>query len=256
MEQAGSTSLQELLKKIQGSEAATIGTTFQSLYKPRSKAEIDAVLRDDEERRREKMSVDEWIRTLQECGIEKRYWSCTFEKILASERNGELDCQIERAITYANNFEKYLKKGIGILFIGPVGTMKTSLAVAIAQKLIQEGRSVFFVPLAELFDKISTMYRSKDQQEYKAYQDKLKTAQLLIIDDMGAEYPSDWIRNKVDAMISARYNRMLPIVITSNLAPGEISGQYRERVYDRLRGTSIVIKMATKESKRQLPQEF
>lgn len=161
----------------------------------------------------------------------------------------------QKAKDYAEHFDEYAKRGVGVIFIGPVGTMKTSMAAAIAQHLLRNGRSAMFVPLAELFDNLVRMSKQKDNAEYLAFESRLKETSLLILDDLGTEYPGDWIRNKVDAIISNRYNRMRPICITTNLVPGEIAGRYQERVYDRLKGSSLVITVAA-DSQRRAPKEI
>lgn len=194
---------------------------------------------------------DKWHDTLKRAGIQKRFWGATFENMKDSPFQKEL----ARAKAYAENFGEYFEKGIGILFMGPVGTMKSSMSVAIAQYLIKRNKSALFIPMAELFDNLMTMSKQKDSSEFLAFENKLEHVSLLILDDLGTEYPNDWIRNKVDAIISKRYNKMLPIIITTNLKPGEIKGRYQERVYDRLKGTSLVITVAA-ESMRKSPTEI
>lgn len=162
---------------------------------------------------------------------------------------------MDSAREYADHFDSYEKRGVGVIFIGPVGTMKTSIAVGIAQDLLRKGRSVMFLPLAELFDNLVRMSKQKDNTEFLSFESRLKETSLLILDDLGTEYPGDWIRNKVDAIISHRYNRLKPICITTNLLPGEIASRYQERVYDRLKGSSLVISVAA-ESMRNSPKKI
>lgn len=162
---------------------------------------------------------------------------------------------MDSAREYADHFDAYEKRGVGVILIGPVGTMKTSIAVGIAQDLLRKGRSVMFLPLAELFDNLVRMSKQKDNTEFLSFESRLKETSLLILDDLGTEYPGDWIRNKVDAIISHRYNRLKPICITTNLLPGEIASRYQERVYDRLKGSSLVISVAA-ESMRNSPKKI
>ena len=89
---------------------------------------------------------------------------------------------------YANRFAEHKSKGIGILMMGPVGVMKTSLSVAIAQAVLKQKYSVQFIPMAELLDQILTMTRKKDPSEFLQFEERLRSTSLLIIDDLGAEY--------------------------------------------------------------------
>lgn len=196
-----------------------------------------------------------WRKKLEHAGIYDRYFPCTFKNMASRPLPSGIADAMRQAKDYAEHFPEYEKRGVGVIFIGPVGTMKTSMAVGIAQHLLRNGRSAMFVPLAELFDNLVRMSKQKDNAEYLAFESRLKETSLLILDDLGTEYPGDWIRNKVDAIISNRYNRMRPICITTNLVPGEIAGRYQERVYDRLKGSSLVISVAA-ESQRRAPKEI
>lgn len=118
--------------------------------------------------------------------------------------------------------------------------MKTSLAVAILQQFLQEGGSGLFVPMANLLDNLFTM-KERNRAEWVAYEEKIRNTGILILDDLGAEYHQEWVISKVDAIISERYNRMRPIIVTTNMSAAEIKGKYAERIYDRLKSTSLVI---------------
>ena len=81
----------------------------------------------------------------------------------------------------------------------------------------------------------------------------MKSVGLLVIDDMGAEYGTDWVVNKVDSIITHRYNELLPTIITTNLTKEEMKGRYMERVYDRLKQTSLMFS-GTSDSLRTSPK--
>lgn len=64
---------------------------------------------------------------------------------------------------------------------------------------------------------------------------------MLLLDDFGAEYSkSDWVPSKVESIIIDRYNRMKPIILTTNYSDAWIEKNYSQRVYDRLRGEYAV----------------
>ena len=197
----------------------------------------------------------EWRKRLEHAGIYDRYFPCSFKNMESRPLPDGIAGAMKQSKEYAHHFNEYEKRGVGVIFIGPVGTMKTSLSVGIAQELLRNGRSVMFLPLAELFDNLVRMSKQRDNTEFLAFENRLKETSLLILDDLGTEYPGDWIRNKVDAIISHRYNRLKPICITTNLLPGEMAERYQERVYDRLKGSSIVISVAS-ESMRTSPKKI
>ena len=66
--------------------------------------------------------------------------------------------------------------------------------------------------------------------------DQAKYAKLLILDDIGSEMATDWVRDTLYMLINYRMNYLKPTVITSNLYPGEISDRYHARLASRLAG--------------------
>ena len=210
------------------------------------------VVPDPEEEAREKRKAEMDFRAkLHACGIEKRFADCTFEKIKENGIPKEIQKHYEQVKEYAENFHSYFAKGIGIMFLGSVGRMKTTMAVAVAQHILRNGYSAYFISMAELLDRMISMSKNPDRSELRNFEDIISGTNLLILDDLGMEYPSDWVLNKVDAIITRRYNKMLPIVITTNLVPAEIKTHYMERIYDRLKSTSISI-IETGQSLRRL----
>ena len=182
---------------------------------------------------------------LEKRGIYRRYWNCTFEEL---ERNGipsQVQSQYAQVKQYISHMHENWDAGIGMILKGPVGTMKTSMAVAALIEHLKAGHSGLFVPMVSMLDNIFTM-KARNKDEWLAYEDRIRNTGLLVLDDLGAEYHQEWVLSKVDAIISERYNRMKPIIITTNLTGDELKGKYAERVYDRLKNTSKVINFTGK----------
>lgn len=174
------------------------------------------------------------------CGIHKRFYNCSFESI---EKFGIPECireQYENAKKYANNIEDNLANGRGLMLKGTVGTMKTTLAVAVLQKHIENGGSGLFITMPGLLDSIFTL-KAKSNAEWVNFEQRIREIPLLILDDMGAEHTEGWVLTKVDAIIAERYNRCRSVLITTNLSAEQLRGIYAERVIDRLRSTLKVI---------------
>ena len=91
-----------------------------------------------------------------------------------------------------------------------------------------------------MLDKIYSLKNSKD--ELRAFEDKLTGTKLLVIDDLGAESSVEWVNIKVMSILAKRYDDMLPIIATTNLANDDIKGKYDVRTYDRLKAMCKVIK--------------
>ncbi|MGL5511672.1 MAG: ATP-binding protein [Sporomusa sp.] len=183
---------------------------------------------------------DNWHLELEKRGIYRRYWRCSLEEL---ERKGipiQVQNQYAQVKKYIADMQENWNLGIGMILKGPVGTMKTSMAVAALIEHLKAGHSGLFVPMVSMLDNIFTM-KARNKEEWLAYEDRIRNTGLLVLDDLGAEYHQEWVLSKVDAIISERYNRMKPIIITTNLSGDELKGKYAERVYDRLKNTSKVI---------------
>lgn len=184
---------------------------------------------------------DNTPKKLKAANIPKRYQGATFENLRLKDCPPQVQDMAKKARSYACALHQNVKNGTGLLFFGEVGRMKTTLACCVAREAIKQGRSVYFISMPELLDTMLTMSRNRDNSELKRFEKKIKDTALLILDDFGAEYPQDWVLNKVDAIITHRYNEMLPVIITTNLLPTEIRARYVTRVFDRLRSTSILL---------------
>lgn len=173
-------------------------------------------------------------------GIYKRFWSATFDHV---EKRGvpiHLQKQFGQVKDWTDNIESNLENGIGMVLKGPVGTLKTTLAVAALQYHLLRGKSGFFVPMVNLMDTIFTL-KEKNKAEWLQYEERIRGASLLVLDDFGAEYDNRWVNSKVDAIINERYNRMLPVIMTTNLTAKELEGAYTKRIYDRIASVSQVV---------------
>jgi DNA replication protein DnaC len=180
------------------------------------------------------------IKNLERCGIHRRFYSSTFENI---EKTG-VPAGVREAYTqvkgYAQKLQENIEAGRGLLLKGNVGTMKTSLAVAVLQEHITGGGSGLFITMSGLLDSIFTL-KARNLDEWARFEQRLRETPLLVLDDLGAEHTEGWVLTKVDSIIAERYNRRLPLIITTNLDVSQLRGIYAERVIDRLRSTLQVV---------------
>lgn len=177
---------------------------------------------------------------IKQANIPKRYLQATFANLDRWHVPSDIQKHYELVKEYALDFKGNKRKGSGIIFSGSVGRMKTTMAVAVLQEIIKQGYSGYFISMPELMDKLVSMSKG-NYAEFRAFEHAIQMTSLLILDDMGAEYPNDWVLNKVDAIITHRYNALLPVIITTNLKRSEMQQRYMQRVYDRLKQTSILI---------------
>lgn len=175
---------------------------------------------------------------LEKAGILKRYQWVTFESL--DNRGIPLQSQGSYAAIkeYAETLGENVKQGVGLLMTGSYGTLKTTFAVAVLRHWLELGHSGLMVPMCSLMDNLFTM-RAQNIEEWARYENKLRRVSLLVLDDLGGENTDQsWVLSKVDSIVTERYNRMLPIIATTNLSPAELKGTYSGRIIDRLRSTS------------------
>lgn len=121
-----------------------------------------------------------------------------------------------------NNVKDYSEKlvnGIekkGLILVGNNGVGKTHLACSIANKLIENGIPVIYGTLINLLAELRNSYDTENNISEMEIIKLYKNVELLIIDDLGKEKPSEWGLEKVFTIINSRYENNLPVIITTN----------------------------------------
>jgi DNA replication protein DnaC len=148
-----------------------------------------------------------------EARIPHRYARCeltTFEHDMDSQREA-----YRRATVFVEAFPVVDK---GLLLYGPHGVGKTHLAVGILKATIRKkGARGYFFETRELLKLVRDTYnRSVEETEMDVLDPVLK-ADLLVLDDLGAERSSEWVQETLGLVVNTRYNARRPTVFTSNL---------------------------------------
>lgn len=166
----------------------------------------------------------------------KQFESCTFENFEIDSTNKQF---FNIAKRYADKFNEIKKENIGLLLFGPPGTGKTYLAFCIANELLNNITPVIAISSIGLLNRIKdTFNRFGDKGEVEII-NSLKNADLLVLDDLGAENNTNWAKETIYEIIDSRYRDGKPIIITTNLALNQLkekmtSGDGVYRTYDRI----------------------
>lgn len=113
-----------------------------------------------------------------------------------------------------DNYVSAVLKGEGLYISGDIGVGKTHLAAAITRALIDLGKTVRFLTAPEMLTKIKDTYGSKRGET--AVINEYCGCDVLVIDDLGKELPTEWVLSVLFRIVNARYERNLPIIITTN----------------------------------------
>lgn len=136
------------------------------------------------------------------------------------------------------------EKTENLFLCGAIGTGKTHLCSAIANYVLQAGLDVAYLKIGTILDLIREYKFNYDKADTTTYFELkgLYRVSLLIIDDLGTEVSTDFVREQLFYLFDERINYHLPWVISTNLLPNEIGTMYEDRLSDRILGTSRILK--------------
>jgi len=181
--------------------------------------------------------------------IPKRYENCSFDNYYPQ---GDLEGPTREhnlSQRYAMRDSKHLvdeypNLEIGLLFIGPCGVGKTHLATAIIRALIQtKGVSCLFYDFRDLLKEIQDSYNPVSQTSELKVLSPVYEAEVLVLDELGASKPTDWVRDTMTQIINTRYNDKKTTIFTSNYLdeaaalgeetlPDRVGIRLRSRLYE------------------------
>jgi len=104
----------------------------------------------------------------------------------------------------------------GIVFTGSVGTGKTHLSVAILRGLVEKGINCLFYEFGALMKEIQDSYNPISQASELTVLAPVYEAEVLVLDELGASKPTDWVRDTMMQIINTRYNNKKLTVLTTN----------------------------------------
>ncbi len=130
--------------------------------------------------------------------------------------------------------QKYAEKPKGWLVLqGGFASGKTHLAAAIANYRSGEGIPPLFIMVPDLMDHLRATFSPDSTVSYDRRFDEIKKSPLLVLDDLGTESMTPWVREKLYQLFNYRYNAGLPTVITTTDKLSEIDPRIRSRILDR-----------------------
>lgn len=159
------------------------------------------------------------VRVIERARVPKRYEHCDFESYSTDVSVTPQHAQsLKQAKLVAQGFVRDYPGGSekGLLLMGPSGVGKTHLAVAALKELIRRGHQGLFCDYRELLKEIQASYNPASQSTEMAILEPVRTAEILVLDDLGATKPSDWVRDIVGIVLNARYNEKRTTIITTN----------------------------------------
>ena len=200
---------------------------------------------------------------VEQARIPQRYAHCTLDDYVPNYAGNNRT--LNAALLQARNFVKaypFDTGGNGLLLTGSIGVGKTHLAVGMLQALVAErGAKGLFYDYRDLLKQVQNSYnRSAGVTELEVLQPVFE-AEVLVLDELGANKPTDWVWDTVAHILNTRYNDRRTTIITTNYANfppsgGELSGpraavreetlgdRIGERMRSRLQEMCVVVEMS------------
>ena len=124
-----------------------------------------------------------------------------------------------------------------IVFTGTYGCGKTHLAAAIANYRAGLEREPVFVVVPDLLDHLRSTFGPNSTATYDELFEEVRSAPMLILDDLGTQSATPWAREKLYQILNYRYVAGLPTVITTANSIDEVDPRVRSRMLDTRRCT-------------------
>lgn len=162
------------------------------------------------------------------------YGIMTFE---AARRYNEKPLNL--ALKYVDKWEDMQREGLGLLFYGSVGTGKTYIASCIANALLAKDVPTVIIEAQKIV--------GMSFEQYEAVRGLITTANLLVLDDLGAERATEFARERIFDVVDERIKNNRPLIVTTNYTPmdmGTTTDIRLARIFDRITANTLRVEMA------------
>lgn len=135
--------------------------------------------------------------------------------------------------SYAEEFDH---RSESLMLLGNAGLGKTHAALAIAGIVLERGFDVIYVSSPDFFSKLEGLHFGSDPAgEEEALLQTASNADLLILDDLGTEFNSQFLISTLYSLLNNRLGAKLPTIITTNITDGSLLEKlYTEKISSRL----------------------
>lgn len=165
--------------------------------------------------------------------------NCTFESFSLDyfKDDDKTRRQMEKVFRACQSYgEKFRADSPSLLFKGGTGLGKTHLSLAIAGKAIEKGFGVIYGSAQTFAVALERERFDRDMPEDGDTNAQLIECDLLILDDLGTEFPSAYVNAALYNIVNNRMLADKPTIISTNLSLKELEERYSQRFASRVTG--------------------
>lgn len=166
-------------------------------------------------------------------GLGKALLDQTFENFSLKYYGGKSREEMSGVLDTCLDFAQSFGTGANLLLTGGTGLGKTHLSSAIAQKVIDKGYTVVYESAQTVFDAFESVRFGRGNDNT----DKYITCDLLIIDDLGTEFSTQYTASVLYQLVNQRLINGKSLILSTNLGGKELLKRYGDRIYSRLLGS-------------------
>lgn len=172
-------------------------------------------------------------------GIPPAFVDRTLENFIAD--TDEKREALNACMRFVGEFDRAARRGTSLIFLGNIGTGKTHLAVAIAQVVLQRGRTVMYETAAEMVTRLRNSMRHDAKVSGSDLLDLYGTVDFLVLDEFGIQAATDDVKAHLTTVLDKRYRNGKPTILISNLDAKQFVEYVGDRVADRLREIATAV---------------
>ncbi len=147
--------------------------------------------------------------------------------------------RMESVLNYCKAYAAdFSRRSPSLLLYGKTGLGKTHLSLAIAGKAVEEGYGVIYSSAQNLFNKLE---KDKFGKADANTEEAILDCDLLIIDDLGAEFTTQFTVSALYNIVNSRELESKPTIISTNLMPEQLTKAYGERIASRILSNYVML---------------